>query len=411
MRRLFEQIRKRVGDFLEQRDDVLLVVRCGDSDVPFLFKLLQELDESDGSDLFWLFNDEQKRADEYVGTVVQRFEERHRMVCDGLAKNGRPPWPPLPDAARKVGSPPAARARALIEFSRSLLPSGPDFRVVWAFLPLKLGDPAGQGTLFEELLRTNGPAPWYHHVRIVAREDPARPALKERLAKTPRVAWYEPEMGIAAQEKSLEEDVTDQALPVPQRMQSLLLLAGTDYAHRRYADALKKYDVLLSYYQRVGNRAMVALVLNGMGEVHQRSGNPRKAKVHYESALSPAIQSSSQPVLLNVTLNLANLALSEKNWKDGESYYDSAEKLATAQLNAPTKIHCLENRGICLEKLEKPKEATESWEAGATLAKATEEKDFQKRILERLKVVYDRFGQRQKLAEVDRELVALRARA
>jgi hypothetical protein len=103
--------------------------------------------------------------------------------------------------------------------------------------------------------------------------------------------------------------------------------------------------------------------------------------------------------------------LAAKDWKEGETYYDSAEKLATAQLNAPTKIHCLENRGICQERLERPKEAAESWEAGAQLAKATEEKDLQRRILERLRTLYDRFGQRQKKAEVERELVAAQAGA
>ena len=82
-----------------------------------------------------------------------------------------------------------------------------------------------------------------------------------------------------------------------------------------------------------------------------------------------------------MTLNLANLMLAVKSWKDGESYYDSAEKLATAQLNAPTKILCLENRGVCQDMQGNARAAAESWEAGATLAKATEESQLQKRVL------------------------------
>lgn len=410
MRRLFERVRKRLSDFVEQRDDVLLVVRCEDGAASLVLKTLQEIDEADSSDLFWLGSDEVKRADDWVGALVERFEEKHRLVCEGLEKNGRAPWPPLPPEVRKA-LPPAARLRALLEFSRSLLPPGPDFRVVWGWLPLKIADAPGLAALLEELLRPGGSVPWYHHMRLVVREDPARPALRERLAKTPRVAWYEPDLSVGAQEKSLEEEVTDPALPVAQRMQSLFLLAGMDHAHRRFPDALKKYGVLLDYYKGMGNQTMLALVLNGMGEVHQRAGDLPRAKTHFECALSPAILAESPPVLLNVTLNLANLALATKDWKEGEAYYDSAEKLATAQLNAPTKIHCLENRGLCQERQERPKEAAESWEAGAQLAKATEEKDLQRRILERLRTLYDRYGQKQKKAEVERELALVQAGA
>jgi len=205
--------------------------------------------------------------------------------------------------------------------------------------------------------------------------------------------------------------VTDPGLPVAQRMQSLFLLAGMDYAHRRFVDAQKKYGVLLDYYKGMRNQTMLALVLNGLGEVHQRAGDLPRARSHFECALTPAILAESHPVLLNVTLNLANLALVTKSWKEGETYFDSAEKLATAQLNAPTKIHCLENRGVCQERQERPREAAESWEAGFQLAKATEEKDLQQRILERLRALYDRHGQHQKKAEVERELAAARSSA
>lgn len=403
MRRLFEGVRRRLEDFVEQRDDVLLVVGCEDGAASLILKTLQEIDEADASDLFWLFADEAKRAPDWVGTLVERFEERHRMVCEGLEKNGRPRWPALPAAVRRAGSA-AARLRALLEFSRSLLPPGPEFRVVWGLMPLKIADAPGLAALFEELLRPDGPSPWYHHMRLIVREDSAQRVLRERLAKTPRVAWYEPDLSVGAQEKSVEEEVTDPGLPASQRMQSLFLLAGMDYAHRRFPDALKKYGVLLDYYKGMGNQTMLALVLNGMGEVHQRAGDLSRAKAHFECALSPAILAESPPVLLNVTLNLGNLALAVKDWKEGETYFDGAEKLAAAQLNAPTKIHCLENRGVCQERLERPKEAAESWEAGAQLAKATEERDLQRRILERLRALYDRYGQKQKKAEVEREL-------
>jgi len=405
MRRLFERVRARLAGFIEQRDDVLLVVRCDDGSASLIFKILQEIDEADASDLFWLFNDPLPRADEYVRTVADRFAEKHRMVCDALEKNRRPPWPRLPPSIGK-GAAPDQRLRGIIEFSRSLFREG-DFRVVWGLVPLKIGDASSQASLLEELLRSDGPVPWYHHVRLIAREDGARPSLKERLGKTARVAFYEPDLSVGAQERSLEEDVSDPGLSVAQRMQSLFLLAGMDHAHRRFPDALKKYGVLLDYYRGLGNQTMLALVLNGMGEVHQRAGDPRKAKAHFECALTPAILAESPPVLLNVTLNLGNLALATKAWRESETYYDGAEKLATAQRNAPTKIQCLENRGVCQERLERPKEAAESWDAGAKLAKATEEVELQRRILERLRALYDRYGQRQKKAEVEREIATL----
>jgi tetratricopeptide (TPR) repeat protein len=411
MRRLFEQVRKRLSDFVEQRDDVLLVVRCNDGDAALVLKVLQEVDEADPSDLFWVFGDEFRRADEYVGKVFERFEERHRLVGERLKELGRPPWPLVPSDLRQPGASAADRMRRLMVFARSLLPDGPDFRIIWAPFPLKLAEPAGHAALFAELLRSDGPLRWYHHVRIVTREDPRKPALSEALANTPRVTRYEPDLSGSSQEKSLEEDVTDSSLPVAQRMQSLLLLAGMDYAHRRFGNSLKKYGILLEYYRGMGNHPMTALVLNGMGEVHQRAGDLKKAKAHFECALTPAILAESPPILLNVTLNLANLMLVARSWRDGEDYYDSAEKLATAQLNAPTKIQCLENRGVCQDMQNNARAAAESWEAGATLAKATEEKELQRRILERLRALYDRHGEGQRKATVEKELATLRAGA
>jgi len=411
MRRLFEAVRTRLTEFVQQRDEALLVVRCNDGDAAVVLRVLQELDELDSSNLYWLFGDPFERPERYVETVLQRFEERHRIVCESLEKARRSPWPPIPSGLRKPGPSPAARMRELIEFARSLLPSGPEFRVVWAPFPTKVGDSAGLGQLLEELLRSEGSRPWNHHVRMVARDDAAGQAVRQRLEKTPRVGWYEPDLGVKAQEQSLEDDVNDESVPLGARMQSLFLLAGVDYAHRRFADALAKYEVLREYYTTQGEDTMLALVLNGMGEVHQRAEDLPRAKAHYESALTPAIRSESPPVLLNVTLSLANLMLVAKSWPDGESYYDSAEKIATAQRNAPTKIHCLENRGVCQDMQGNVRGAAETWETGATLAKAVEEPELRRRLLERLRTLYDKHGQRDRKSAVERQLAELKVTA
>lgn len=406
MRKLFEGVQKELTAFLEQRDYLFMVIGCHDFELGYLLKILQAIDESNSSDLFWMFVDEFKDLFTYVETTLGHFRTQHEGVCEGLKKEGRAPWPPIPQHVFDQSQDPVHRLKALMTFSRDLLPSEEGHLTVWGFFPHQIHQPQQYRALVEALAEHQFPHPWCHHMRIFLRDEKDSPIL-QTLNRSPRICFYRADFSVEAMERSLREEVMEEANPLEQRLQSLLSLAGLDLAHGRFREALQKYQLLLRYYQGTGQQTMTALVLNWMGEVYERSGNLPEAQRYYESSLTPAVESKSEPVLLNILLNLANLKSKQEMWAEAEVYYDSAEKIATALRVPQAKILCLENRGVC-EAMQKHKEkAITTWNEGATLARAFDEKLLLKNILTRLRDCYQEMGRRREWNEVIKELESL----
>ncbi len=71
MRKVFERIKATLKQFLKQRDNLLLLVPCEDSDVPLLLHALRELDRESGSDLVLLFAREFKTPEQFLERVDQ----------------------------------------------------------------------------------------------------------------------------------------------------------------------------------------------------------------------------------------------------------------------------------------------------------------------------------------------------
>ncbi len=407
MRRLFEDVQGNLTHFIEQRDHLFMVIQCHDFELGYLLKILQAIDESNSSDLFWLFVDEFKDPFSYVETIIENFKKKHEGVCEGLKKEGKQPWPPIPPVIFDHSQSPVSRLKELMKFSRSLLPSEDGHLSVWGFFPNQIKDHGLYEEMVKSFIEHQFPFPWCHHMRIFLRDEKDSPILLKKLSRAPRVCFYSPDFSVEAMEKSLKEEVMDSSIPLDQRLQSLMSVAGLDLANRRYEEALKKYKVLLPYYQGSGNHAMSALVLNWMGEVFERMGRFPEAQQYYESALTPVIESKSEPVLLNIVMNLANLKLLQNAWSDAEVYYESAEKIATALCIPQAKIICLERRGFCQFMQKNGEGAVETWNNGATLARAMEEKYLLKEILQRLKTYYDQTGKSRERDEIAQELSSL----
>jgi tetratricopeptide (TPR) repeat protein len=269
---------------------------------------------------------------------------------------------------------------------------------------LKISRYEDYALLFETLLKHEHPIPWCHHMRVILRDEPSVPALKPLAPKVGRVQEFAVDLGPAALQKAMEEEAASEELPIGERLQNAMLLAGMDFSNRRYADALAKYAILLKYHLAAKDNTMTALVLNGMGEVYDRMEKPREAKAHFESALTPALASEAKVVLLNVTLNLANLHLKHKFHAEAEIYYDAAANLAQAQVMPQVMIQALENRGVCQYQQGRVKEGVASWEQAEGLAKAVEEKDLRKKVLVRLQEHYRKAGLGERDRAVTREL-------
>lgn len=406
MRKLLNDISQRFQSFVDQRDDLTLVVCSRETDAPPLLKILEGLEEMSASDLYWIFTDNFANSTAYANAVVTAFTTKHELIRLAMEKDGMNPWPSVPPHVLSEDTPPAQRLRDLGAFSRELLPIPNGGSCVWIFYPLQITTPSAFATLMEEVLRHDFPFPWCHHLRFVIREDPADRALQRVLGTSPRIQWYEPDISMDAMNRSMEAEIADDALPLGERLNTLMVMAAMDCAHKRFPQALEKYELLLQYHAPMSNYALAALALNGMGEVYEKTGNLDRANESYEAALIPASHGDNPPipVFLNVVLNLANLRRAQERWEDAEAYFDMAQQLATVNRDASLMIRSLENRGICQQKQGKLEEACKSWNDGLVLAAQLEDVELCRSLLERLHQHYAGTRQTAKEREVREQL-------
>src|SRR5215831_7087793 len=95
MRKLFDQMMESLRKFLRQRDDLLLLVPCEDSDVALLLKALRDLDRESASDLFLLFAEEFEEPSAFVRNLSERLKEEHELT-NGAVEPDVEKLPPLP---------------------------------------------------------------------------------------------------------------------------------------------------------------------------------------------------------------------------------------------------------------------------------------------------------------------------
>lgn len=410
MRRVFDDLKERLAAFLDQRDAAALVLSAPDDEALLVAKCLEEVDDTRASELFWVHTEPFEEPESYVSAVADAFVAKHAGVSLRLEEKGEAPWPPLPAEILDEELHPADRLRAIMTFSRELLPDPEGGRCVWGLWPLVIEHRRGWAWLMGHLLRHELPSPWCRRLRIVVRTCPDDAAMDEALVGVPRVLRDEARLSQDDMQKALDQEAADDDLPLPRRLLSLLLSAHVDYSHGRPEEALRKYRVLLDYHVGTRNPAMTALVLNGIGEVHRKMGNAAGARRCFEAAVEPAASAEHPPVpvLLSVTLNLANLRMEEERWSEAAGYYDSAQKLATLQRDAPTKLSALENLGVCRYVIDEIETAEETWRAGATVAQELQMYSQQRRFLHRLRWHYDRVSDDEARDAVAEELEALR---
>ena len=80
MRKIFEQLQAALRQFLKQRDYLLLLVPCEDTDVALLLKALRDLDRELGSDMFLLFAEGFRSPGQYLEVIAQSLQEEHRLT-------------------------------------------------------------------------------------------------------------------------------------------------------------------------------------------------------------------------------------------------------------------------------------------------------------------------------------------
>jgi len=361
--KLLKVIAERLQAFIDQRDDVALILSSPAGDSLPVLKILEGLEEESTSDRFWIVTDDFVDPSAYASAVVRAVATKHEVVRLAMKKRGMRPWPDIPPQVLSDATPPAQRLRELAAFSRELLPVPNGGNNVWVYYPLEVAAPSAFAALMGELLDHEFPFPWCHHLRFIVRAEPDDPAFRWVFEERPRVQWYRPDLGAEAINRALEEEAADESAPLDQRVGMLPILAGNDFAWGRYPAALEKYALLLRYHASTNNYAMAAFALNGMGEVFDRMGDLERANESYEAALIPASYGDHPaiPIWLNVVVNLGNLCVRQERWEDGEAYFDIAQQLATVARDGTTRISALERRGFCQQQQRKLAEAAQSW--------------------------------------------------
>ena len=410
MRKVLEAITKRLGAFIPQRDHAALVVRCGDAECITVLTLLEELDDQSSSELFWVFPTDFQDATSYVNAIAKDFLAKHDAMRLVMEHKKMKVWPPAPASIRDTAIAPAERLRELMIFSRSLLPEPEGCSAVWILFPLKVVDADAHARFMYELLRHRYPFPWFHHIRLLLREDPSRPTLSQALTGAPSIDQYTPELSDEAMDKALEEEAADKSLPLADRIQTMFLSGQRDFSFGRFEEAMKKNEIFLRFHTAIGNAPMVALGLNSVGEIHQRMGRLEQSGRCFEAALQPACAGENPPlpILFNTLLNLANLRMGQQRFAEAEAYYDSGEKLATVLRNPVTKLQAIENLGYCQLMQGKADDAAKTWEHGAMIAGELEKPELQRNLLLRLREHYANANLPAQVQKIDAELLAVK---
>jgi tetratricopeptide (TPR) repeat protein len=407
MRRLFDALQRSLEDFVEQRDDLMLVAACGDDDVALVLKVLQDMEQANPYDVFLFFSDDFVAPGPYVSVLVERLREYHRIACEGLAQEGKDPLPPLPDHLADETRAPRDRLGDAMVYARSLTPSEGGHRLVWVLFPQHIADRPAYLDLLRAFVPRRGPRPWMAGLRLVCRDLPHPPRAFIDREPVPRVRFQAVDLGQDALAEAMAEDVEDESLPMDARMQSLLSLALLDAAFDRYQPAVEKYRVLLGHYQGTDDQAMQAFVMNGIGEMYRKAGQQEQARHWLECAVGAVAKADAPVVFYAIVRNLGELSHQEGRHGEAEQWFDHAEKLAGHLLDPEGKARSLNARGLAQEAQGAPDRALESYTAAATLARSihlpgllTESLDHQVRVLRAV-------GPADRLAEVERERAGL----
>jgi tetratricopeptide (TPR) repeat protein len=407
MRKLFQSMRERLGGFLAQRRNLLLVVKAGPAEYLPVVSTLKSLEE-EGNDAFWLFTEPFENPAQYVLAITGTFKTQYAALAPAMREAGADVPETLPPLLLDERRPPVERLRDLMIFARSMIEDVESSHAVFGFLPSKIATPLPYAQLIMAVAAHEMPLPWCHHMRIIACEDSAQALIFQHGQAMARAEFYAPDLGQAAVQASLEDEAGDEAAPLPMRMQSLMLLAGMDLAYRRFPAAVEKYSLLAKYHQVMGPQSLHALSLHGIGQVYDMSGKKPEAQKHYEKALVPALAAKDPASLVNITLSLANLHRSLAHWPEAFDYYLALSGLAKATVNPELQLRSLEQMGFCKYQLHDLKAAWEHWNAGVTLARGVESREHLLDCLERIRNLYKEGGMTSKRNEVEPEIAELK---
>ncbi|MDH5376820.1 MAG: tetratricopeptide repeat protein [Gammaproteobacteria bacterium] len=392
MRELVENLRSGLTEFTSQRDDLFQIVQCSEPDAGLVLKILEGLNEASASDPYWFVIDAFENTDDFVDKCVASVSPMINAIRLTQEKNGSEPICSLPkNMLNKEKFRAIDRLRNLMEYTRSLLPQLDGCCVVWCLLPLNITNRLEYANFVNALTAHEFPFPWCHHIRMVIRDEFEKPIIDQIQFPIPRSRTLTADFSPPAIEKSLQESVQNEQLPLQERVNNALLLAGIDFSHGRYERAIQQYALVEKYAASTKNPIFALIALNGLGETYRALGDLEKAGDFFQAAMGPAAQVDPPPVpvLFNLYFNLADLRYTQERWDEAEPFFLGAADFAMLLRDAGQRLRCWDYAALAQLQQDKIKDAIETWSNAAIVSAKLENKEDYDKYLVKLKVVFE----------------------
>jgi tetratricopeptide (TPR) repeat protein len=381
MQQLIQTHKSALESFLDQRDRGVLVIRAAGEQIGYAVQILRSIELNGSPDVFLAFAHDFVSAGQFASLVVERVKATELAAREELGKAAAR-MPAMPEMCMDSSRQPDDRIRTALAYARSLLPRGGGKRLICAFLPMNLQDPNGYGRLMIGVTDPGGLPPWYRGMRFILREDTNNPMFAAGMPLLSQV--HEMDFSPEAIHASLHQEAMSHTSPREQQAQALFQLATLDQVYGRQDEAFQRFFGLLGYYQETGNQTMQAMALIGMGDVSQQRGDLAAAKDWYESAIPAATEAKSTTGLFTLARNLGQIAFQLQNYKDAETYFDSAQKLALHVYDPEAKILSLEWCALSQMYLSAYDRARRSLTEALTVTRQFEKREHEERIANRL---------------------------
>ena len=236
MRKLFEEFDpRRLKHFYGQRDDLLLLVACGDSDVALVLKALRDLDRESPDGLFLLFGDDFRSAWSVRDEAGQK--PAGGIETDQLRLADRRTGTAAACGVARSDEIAAVRLEAGLAYAQSLITPKEGQKYVWAMGPDTISDPQAYFELLTLLAPRPDIRPWMRGARLVARVPVDFQLDRSPFVRAKRVHVEPFVIPPDTHEQGLLADAADPKLPIADRMQAEVQLAYLDYAHSRFEPA------------------------------------------------------------------------------------------------------------------------------------------------------------------------------
>ncbi len=345
-----DQLRATLFGFVDQSDDLLLVISARDLDVPIILKAIESVDREAPSDIFLSFGQVFESAPAYLDEVMSSLAVQLDAANLMREQQGLERWAEVPAICRDARRSISERLQAALVYVRGLFPLDEDHRIVWSFLPAEIHDIAGYLQLVSALLPWRGYEPWMLSQRIVLRDNRERPFLLPELRKHQPGGTLVFDADFSAQ--AIADDLVAAAkhpeTPEPERMTTLLQLAGLDLAYGRHVDAVQKYGVVHEYFEKQQRPAFQAICLGGVADVLRRERKLDEAKQRYQQALALASQGGVEGLGPTMILSgsVGEVCMERGEHAEAEGYFGIASETAGALVNIQYKADMMEKVGL-----------------------------------------------------------------